>query len=101
MNLFFNSGGIYCLMEYIGAIREIYAEFQQPNSCITDPAYYGCSAGAGMMFVCLLVLNNFISPHILDKLFGEVVDAIDLTKMDTAPIFTALLQKLNPYVPII
>jgi len=50
MNLFFNSGGIYCLMEYIGAIREIKRSLHSRGA-----HYYGCSAGAGMMFVCLLV----------------------------------------------
>ena len=114
MNLFFNSGGIYCLMEYIGAIREIKRSLQSRGSCAEcayDRAsgqasgqavplhYYGCSAGAGMMFVCLLVLNDFISADDLERLFGEVVDTIVWTEFDTAPIFTALMNKLTPYVP--
>ena len=121
MNLFFNSGGIYCLMEYIGAIREIKRSLQSGRSLNAsrlsaaspqaegayDRAsgqavplhYYGCSAGAGMMFVCLLVLNDFISADDLDRLFGEVVDTIVWTDFDTAPIFTALMTKLTPYVP--
>jgi hypothetical protein len=97
--IYFGSGGFYSLYHHIGAIRELHAEYNKPNSKLTRKIiYYGDSAGASAALICYLVLENLLS---LDKLYEIVrfMSKFDISNLNFTAIGCSLLDRLFDHCP--
>ncbi len=73
-DVYFNYGGYYAMFELIGAIKELQTNKQLlAKRC----KLYGCSAGAGMAFVYMLVAHDCLNAEIM---YDEMNRIIDTTK---------------------
>jgi hypothetical protein len=94
-DIYFNYGGFYAVFELIGAIKEL----RKTNQLIHKRCkIYGCSAGAGMAFVYMLVADDFLNAEIM---YDEMNRIIDRTKHNSIEkIYMELLDELfSKYCP--
>lgn len=92
--IYFGSGGFYSLYHHIGAIRELHAEYNKPDSKVSRKIiYYGDSAGASAALICYLVLENLLE---LDKLYEilRFMNTIDILNLNFTAIGCSLLDRL-------
>jgi hypothetical protein len=97
--IYFGSGGFYLLYHHIGAIRELHAEYNKPNSKMSRKIiYYGDSAGASAAVICHLVLENLLS---LDKLYEILgfMSKFDILNLNFTAIGCSLLDRLFDNCP--
>ena len=74
-NIYFNYGGFYAVYEIIGVIRELYTEYKSNNSVISKKCVlHGCSAGAGMSFLFLLLIHDYIKLDEIESTMNNIID---------------------------
>lgn len=97
--IYFGSGGFYSLYHHIGAIRELHAEYNKPDSKLSRKIiYYGDSAGACASLICYLVLENLLQ---IDKLYENLrfMNTIDILNLNFTAIGCSLLDRLFDNCP--
>ena len=74
-NIYFSYGGFYAVYEIIGAIRELYTDYKSNNSIISKKCViHGCSAGAGMSFLFLLLIHDYIKLDEIESIMNYILD---------------------------
>ena len=94
-DVYFNYGGLYGVFELIGAIKEL----QKNKNLIANRCkVYGCSAGAGMAFVYLLIKHNFLKQEVIYDEMNRIVDATNHNSIEqtTMGLFDELFSKYCP-----
>ena len=97
-NIYFHYGGFWAMPHYIGAIKQLYKEYNKPNSRLDrNIKFYGNSAGASWALVCYLVLNGIMEVDQMEIRVNEQFDKPRPLSHILTPIYCDLINIMAPH----
>jgi hypothetical protein len=98
--IYFHCGGFWAMCHYIGAIEQLYKEYNKPNSRLDrNIKFYGNSAGSAWALVCYLVLNGIIEVEQMKIKINKQFDKNRPLSHILTPIYCDLIDCIIPYMP--
>jgi hypothetical protein len=90
-NIYFHHGGFHAMNQFIGSIQEIIVN---KNKFVSNPCFYGCSAGGGYALACYLVYHGYIP---IDKVECQKQNKLTVARINREIESWAKTQKENYY----
>lgn len=98
--IYFSAGGAFAIYEHLGAITELYIEYNKQDSKLNRKIFfYGNSVGAFAAICCYLVFENLIHIDKLSEIINEIYSKYNTINLNLTSIIFYTFDRIFDYCP--